>query len=135
MDFAELLQGLPGFLLYLGVGFGLLVIFVLVYTWVTPLDELRLIRTGNAAACLSLGGAVIGFLLPLAIVMAHHAKIANVVLWGAVALIVQLLAFFIARALFPGLPKSINDGKVSGGAFAGLVALAVGILNAAAQTD
>lgn len=135
MEWGELLKGLLEFLLYLGVGFGLLVAFVFIYTWVTPLDELRLIRAGNTAACLSLGGAVIGFLLPLAIVMARHANIANVALWGAVALIVQLLAFFVARALVPGLAQSINEGKASAGAVAGVTALAIGILNAAAQTE
>jgi putative membrane protein len=135
MEFAELLKGLPSFLLYLAVGFALLAVFVTVYTWVTPLDELRLIRAGNVAACLSLGGAVIGFLFPLGMVIAHHAKIANVVLWGVVALIVQLLSFFAARLLVPGLPKSIEEGKVAAGAFAGIMALAIGILNAACQTD
>jgi putative membrane protein len=135
MDFAELLKGVPVFLVYLGVGFGLLVAFVTVYTLITPLDEFRHIRSGNVAACLSLGGAVIGFLLPLAIVMAHHGKIANVAMWGVIALIVQLFAFFIAWAIMPGLPRSIGEGKVSAGAFAGIVALAIGILNAAAQTE
>jgi putative membrane protein len=135
MEFAELFKGIPAFLMYLGVGFGLLAIFVTVYTFITPLDELRLIRAGNLAACLSLGGAVVGFLLPLSIVMAHHAKIANVLMWGVVALIVQLFAFFFAWALMPGLPRSISEGKAAAGAFAGIVALAIGILNAAAQTE
>jgi putative membrane protein len=71
----------------------------------------------------------------LAIVIAHHANIRSVAIWGAIALVVQILAFFVARALVPGLPKSIEDGKVSVGAFAGLVSLAIGILNAACQTD
>jgi putative membrane protein len=135
MEFAELLKGLPNFLLYLAVGFALLAAFFVIYTWVTPHDELRLIRAGNVAACLSLGGAMIGFIFPLGMVIAHHAKIANVVLWGIVALIVQLATFFVARMLMPGLPKSIEDGKVAAGAFAGIVALAIGILNAACQTD
>jgi putative membrane protein len=135
MELGELLKGLPLFLLYLAVGFGLFVAFFLAYTWITPHHELRLIRAGNTAAALSLGGAMIGFLLPLGMVIAHHAKISNVVLWGIVALVVQMLAFFLARALVPNLPKEIEGGKVSVGAFAGLVSLAIGILNAACQTD
>jgi putative membrane protein len=135
MNIGALVQGLPEFLLYLAVGFALLVAFVFIYTFVTPFDELRLIRGGNIAATLSLGGAVIGFLLPLSIVIARHANIAAVVLWGVVALVVQLLAFFVARALVPGLPQSIEGNKASAGAFAGLTALAIGILNAACQTE
>ena len=135
MEFSELLKGLPGFLLYLAVGFALLAAFFVIYLWVTPQDEMRLIRAGNSAAALSLSGAAIGFVLPLAIVIAHHATIASVVLWGIVALIVQVLAFFLARSLVPGLPKAIEDGKVAVGGFAGLISLGIGILNAACQIE
>lgn len=135
MEFDVLLKGLPLFLAYLALGLGLLIVYCLIYLWITPQDELRLIRGGNTAAVLSLGGAVLGFIVPLSMVIAHQAKLGNVILWGVVALIVQVLAFFVARALMPGLPKSIEDGKISVGAFAGLVSLAIGILNAACQTD
>lgn len=135
MDFGELLKGLPGFLQYLALGLVLLAIFFAVYLWVTPHDELRLIRAGNSAAALSLAGAVVGFILPLGMVIAQHAKLANVAMWGVVALIVQVLAFFLARALMPGLCRAIEDGKVSVGAFSGMVALTIGILNAACQTE
>lgn len=135
MEFAELFKGVPNFLLYLAVGSVLLVAFFVIYLWVTPHDELRLIRGGNSAAALSLGGAVIGFMLPLGMVIAHHATIGKVAFWGVVALIVQVVAFFIARALMPGLPQAIESGKNSVGAFSGLVALAIGILNAACQIE
>lgn len=135
MEFDVLFKGLPLFFAYLALGLGLLIVFCFVYLWVTPHDELRLIRTGNTAAVLSLGGAVLGFISPLAMVIAHHAQLGNVVLWGVVSLIIQVLAFFVARALVPGLPKAIEDGKISVGAFAGLVSLSIGILNAACQTD
>ena len=135
MEFDVLFKGLPLFLAYLALGLGLLIAFCVVYLWVTPQDEMRLIRAGNTAAVLSLGGAVLGFIVPLAMVIAHQAKLGNVVLWGVVAIVVQVLAFFVARALVSGLPKAIEDGKISVGAFAGLVSLAVGILNAACQTD
>ena len=135
MEFDVLFKGLPFFFAYLALGLGLLIVYCIVYLWVTPHDELRLIRTGNTAAVLSLGGAVLGFILPLAMVIAHQAKLGNVILWGVVALVVQVLAFFVARALIPGLPKAIEDGKTAVGAFSGLVSLAIGILNAACQTD
>ncbi len=53
------------YLIYIVTGFGLLVLFLLVYTRVTPHREFRLIREGNVAAALSLGGAVLGFSLTL----------------------------------------------------------------------
>lgn len=135
MEWAAILKGVPAFLQYLALGGGLLVAFFLIYLWVTPHDELRLIRGGNSAAALSLAGAVIGFVLPLGIVIAHHATLLKVAFWGVVALVVQIIAFFIARALMPGLPQAIESGKASVGAFSGLVALAIGILNAACQIE
>lgn len=134
-SFGDLLKNVPEFLLYLAIGFVLLAAFVMVYLWITPQDELSLIRAGNSAAALSLSGAVVGFMLPLAIVLSRHANIRALILWGVVALIIQVFAFFIARAIVPGLPKAIEDGKISVGAFSGLVALAIGILNAACQTE
>jgi len=135
MEFAEFFKGVPNFLLYLALGFGLLAAFFVVYLWITHHDEMRLIRGGNSAAALSLAGAVLGFMFPLGMVIAHHATIAKVAFWGVVALIVQILAYFIARALVPGMPQAIEDGKISVGAFAGLVSLAIGILNAACQIE
>ena len=130
---SEMVKGLPSFLAYLALGLGLLVAFFVIYLWVTPHDELRLIRSGNSAATLSLAGAVLGFLFPLGMVIAQHATLASVAFWGIVALIVQILAFFVARALIPGLPQAIEGGKTSVGGFTGLVALAIGILNASCQ--
>ena len=135
MEWESILKGVPDFLQYLALGFGLLAVFFVIYLWVTPQDELRLIRGGNGAAALSLGGAVVGFMLPLGMVIAHHATLLQVAFWGVVALIVQIVAFYIARALIPGLPQAIEDGKTSVGAFSGLVSLAVGILNAACQIE
>src|SRR5262249_6366500 len=135
MEWAAILKGVPDFLQYLALGFGLLAAFFLIYLWVTPHDELSLIRGGNSAAALSLGGAVIGFMLPLGMVIAHHATLLQVAFWGVVALVVQIVAFFIARAIVPGLPQAIEANKNSVGAFAGLVSLAIGILNAACQIE
>ena len=44
----------------------LLAIFAAIYVRVTPYNEIALIREGNMAASISLSGALIGFVLPLA---------------------------------------------------------------------
>ncbi len=135
MEWEAILKGVPAFFQYLGLGFGLLVAYFIIYLAVTHHDEMRLIRGGNSAAALSLAGAIVGFMLPLAIVIAHHATLLRVAFWGIVALIVQVIAYYIARAMMPGMSKAIEDGKISVGAFSGLVSLAIGILNAACQIE
>ena len=65
------IAGLPDFLLYFVVALLLLAAFVAIYVRVTPYREFVLIRGGNIAAAISLTGALIGFVLPLASAIAH----------------------------------------------------------------
>ena len=62
---------LPSFLSYLVVAMLLLTGFLLIYVKVTPYDEIDLIRKGNVAAAISLSGALLGFAMPVANVIAH----------------------------------------------------------------
>jgi putative membrane protein len=128
------LSGLPLFAAYFGLGLLLLALFVFVYVRVTPYREIRLIREGNTAAAASLGGAIIGFVLPLASAIENSIALADMLLWSAIALLVQLLAFLVARALVPALGRNVEQGQVASGVFLGAVAIALGLLNAACMT-
>jgi putative membrane protein len=128
------LSGLPLFAAYFGLGLLLLALFVFVYVRVTPYREIRLIREGNTAAAASLGGAIIGFVLPLASAIENSIALADMLLWSAIALLVQLLAFVVARALVPAISRNVEQGQVASGVFLGAVAIALGLLNAACMT-
>ena len=58
--------GFPVFLLHAGVTVVILFLAAAVYILLTPHKEITLIREGNAAAAISLGGVLIGLALPLA---------------------------------------------------------------------
>ncbi len=131
---AEILKDLPNFLAYFGSSIVLTAVFLFIYLWITPHDELSLLRGGNSAAAVSLAGAMIGFLLPLASVITHSRGVRDMAMWGVVALIMQIAGFFVARVLVPGLPKQIEDGKMSIAAFAATISLGIGIINAACIT-
>ncbi len=94
----------------------------------------RLIREGNTAAAASLGGAVIGFVLPLASSIENSVAFLDMLLWGAVALVVQTLGYLVVRALVPQISADIAAGKTASGVFLGAMAIALGILNAACMT-
>ena len=79
---SQSLAGLPSFLLYFALGIAVFAAFCVVYAAVTPYDELALIREGNVAAAISLGGAVLGFVLPLASAIAHSVGPVDMVVWG-----------------------------------------------------
>jgi putative membrane protein len=134
MTLSQSLAGLPAFLLYFSLSLALFVAFILVYLWVTPYRELALIRDGNIAAAISLAGALIGFVLPLGRAVTQSVSPLDLVAWGVVALVVQVVVFFIVGKLVPRFSEAIRDGRVSDAAFLAALAVAVGVLNAASMT-
>lgn len=128
------LRGVDDFLLHFVAAVLLVGLFLFIYIHITPYREIALIREGNQAAAYSLSGAFLGFIIPLAIAIAQSVSFLDMLLWGAIALIVQLLAFVCVRMLVPKLVEDIPAGKLAPGLFVGAFSLGVGILNAASMT-
>lgn len=125
------LSTLPSFLAYFVGGAVLIASFTVIYVNVTPHREISLIRSGNIAAAIGMAGALLGFVIPLASVIAHSARFADMVVWGVIALIVQLGGYLCSRLVFPGLALSIAKGQVSEAIFLASLSLSLGILTAA----
>jgi len=130
----ELIAPLPHFLAYLGTAFGLTALYAVVYTAVTPQAEWTLLRQGNVSAALAFGGSLLGFVLPLASAISHSVSIPDCVVWGLVALVIQIAAFFGLRAFLRNLPRDIEEDRRGVATFAALFFLSVGVLNAACMT-
>ncbi len=128
------IAGLPAFGLYLVLSLALLAIFIAIYIAITPYRELVLIREGNAAAAASLSGTVLGFAIPLAQAVAQSGSLADMALWGSIALVTQLIVFFAMTRVIPGIARDIPEGRVAQGVFLGAISLATGILNAACMS-
>jgi putative membrane protein len=122
------------FLLYLAVAMALLAVFVAIYIRVTPYRELQLIREGNMAASFSLSGSLLGFIVPLASAITHSVSLGDMALWGAIAMLVQIVAFVAVKLLIPTLTEDITNNKTSAGFFLGSLSLGVGLLNAACMS-
>jgi len=130
----ELIAPLSHFLAYLGTAFGLTALYAVVYTAVTPQAEWTLLRQGNVSAALAFGGSLLGFVLPLASAISHSVSIPDCVVWGLVALVIQIAAFFGLRAFLRNLPRDIEEDRRGVATFAALFFLSVGVLNAACMT-
>ena len=128
------LETLPSFLVFFGIALMLLAVFTAIYVWITPHKEFTLIRAGNAAAATSFAGAVIGFVIPLASVIANSLNIIDMFVWGAIAMVAQIAVFALARLLMPDLLKTIEAGQIAPAATLAAFSLAIGILNAACMT-
>ena len=89
---------------------------------------------GNVSAAISLGGAAIGFVQPLASAIAHSVSLLDLALWGLVAWAVQLLTHFVLRAIVRDLRAKIEQDVRSVALFVAVVAACVGAINAAAMT-
>jgi putative membrane protein len=128
------IAGLPNFLLYFALALVLLAVFAAVYVRVTTYRELALIRSGNIAAAISLSGALIGFVLPLASAIAHSVNPVDMVAWGAIALVVQLIVYAAVSRLVPHFREAIEAGRAAPAMLLAALAVSVGILNAACLT-
>jgi putative membrane protein len=125
-------QTLPHFLAYFAAAVGLAVAFLFFYVLITPHKEIALIREGNSAAAVQLTGTFLGFCVPVAIVIGNSVSIPDMLLWGALAALVQLCVFFaISRLLFRGISQRITESCSASGIFVGGVGLGIGILQAA----
>lgn len=119
------------YVIHLLAGLVFVCLFAVVYVRVTPYDELQLIREGCDAAALSLGGALLGFVLTVASSITHSDNFFSFAVWAALAMVVQLLAYAVLARLIPDLPQSLSHNNKAVGALLGGVSLAFGIVNAA----
>ncbi len=119
------------YVIHLLLASSLLAIFFWIYTAVTPVEEVLLIRQGNNAAALSLGGALIGFSLTLASAVNHTADYREFLAWAAGAMVVQVLAYTISAKLLHMSKDQITSGNTAFGGLMGAISLSIGIINAA----
>jgi len=111
------------------------VVFKLIYQWVTPYNEAKLIREGNVAAALALGGALVGYVLPLASALSNTVSLVEFCAWAALAGVIQIAAFTLVRMVaMKDVSARIEKGEIAAGLYLMSISLAVGLLNAACMT-
>jgi len=128
------LTGVGPFFVYFALALVLEFLFVLAYTAITPYREIALIRAGNVAAATTLTGSLIGFSLPLAKSVAQSSNVVDMLLWSVLGFIAQLLAYAAVRVALPHLVKDVQEGKQASAVLLAGVAVAIGLVNAAAMT-
>ena len=119
------------FMAYFSTAVLLLGAFLAAFTLLTPIKEWELIRAGNTAVALALGGAMMGFALPLAAAIVHSASLADMVVSAAVALVVQLLCFTAMRLLRRDANAALVRGDMAEGILLAAGSVVLGMLNAA----
>ena len=104
-------QGFPDFLMMTGTAGLLLLIASTIYILLTPWKELALVRGGNGAAGLALAGAIAGLAIPIASCLASSLTLVDLLLWGAVALLLQSLTYRIIDMILRDIPQRIQNDE------------------------
>ena len=126
--------GLPSFLSYFAIAMLLLLLFGFIYTRLTAHDEFELIRHGKSAAAVALGGSLVAFAMPLCSAIIHSVSLVDFVIWGVIAMVIQVGTFFAVRIFLTNLSQRISNNELSAGLFVALASLSVGAINAACMT-
>ena len=130
---ATLGQGLPVLAAQFAATLLLLLIGAGCYMALT-FDERRLVREGNVAAGIVLAGTLVALALLLAATLATSTVLLDILLWGVVALVIQLATFFVATLLVRDLRAMIEAGNVAAAMVLVGVQVAVALLNAGAMS-
>ena len=123
-------SGLPVLLLQFVICLGLLVIGMVIYATVTPYRERELLREGNVAAATVLSGAAVALAIPLAALLATTRGVVDILVWGVVAIVLQLVTVVVVSHILRGLQLRIDDGKVAAALPIAAAQLAIALLNA-----
>jgi len=130
----SIMSGAPVLALHLVTTFAILIGGMGLYMWITPYEDIRLVREGNQAAAVALGGAFLGLAIPLAGSLAGSVTALDILLWGIITVIVQLVCFKVVDLVLRGLPKRIADGEMAAAIFLAFVKVSAGAIVATAVT-
>ncbi|MDR6225594.1 DUF350 domain-containing protein [Desmospora profundinema] len=131
---------LLNFLMYLGVSIPLVVLGIFLFLITTPYKETQLIKEGAEtadsqkaaaakAASYVLGGKLLGLTLVLSSAIYHAASLVDLMIWGAVGAVFQVLIFYLFELLTPfRVTSEIPKGNVSVGIFSAFLSISTGLL-------
>jgi putative membrane protein len=119
------------YLIHLLLAAVLLAVFFVVYTRTTPANEVLLIRQGNQAAALSLGGALIGFSITVGSALMHTANYQEFFAWAFGAMLVQVLAYAITTRVLNMSKDQIESNNTAFGGLLGAISISIGVINGA----
>src|SRR3954462_11345552 len=105
------LTALSDFLSFFLIATALVGLYLFVYTLATAHNEFALIRQNVVSAAVALGLSLIGFALPLSSAVVHAKTVMDCLMWGLVALVVQILVYWLRRPLLAALLPGVAGGR------------------------
>jgi putative membrane protein len=115
----------------------LVIVFLYLYAMVTPYDDYKLIfEDNNIAAALGFSGAIIGVSIPLYSALVHSVSYGDFTIWGAVAILIQLIFAFVVTRLNGkySFKAKISEGSIPVGILMAFLSISIGLLNAGSMS-
>ena len=134
-EIGAFVEAFPRFLTWSASGAVMLVVASTAYVLLTPWKELALLRQGNSAAGVALAGAVGGLAIPVASTLASSVSLFDLLIWGVVALILQLIVYRLVDLLLRDLPARIEKDEMGAAVFLAGAKLASALILAAGLWD
>lgn len=94
-------SGVLSYLAYFGVSIVLLVIGIGLFVMTTRFKEFKLISEGNKSAAILVTGRTIGLAIVLYSAISNSISIPDLIVWGAIGIITQIIINFLAEVLTP----------------------------------
>ena len=111
------------------------IVFKVIYQAATPYNERKLIRDGNVAAAITLGAALLSYILPLASALENTVSLIEFAAWAVLAGVIQIVTFTIVRMIvMRDLSDRVERGELAAAIDMGSISIGVGLLNAACMT-
>lgn len=97
----HILDALLAFCAYFFIGAAMVIVFLFIYSKITPHNEWQLIKNNNTAASLAFSGTLLGYVIPLSSAAINSVSIPDYFAWGGIALVIQLLIYGCVRLYMP----------------------------------
>lgn len=131
------LGNLPEYFLFLGVGLAVWLAALVIYELITPIKEFEEIRKGNVAVAINFFAVAIALALPIQSVGHSTFNPWDMLLWGAVGALCQILLHLVIRIFWKATyARLAGNGEakpcIASALLLSSVSLVLGMLNAAA---
>ena len=121
----------PRFLMSTGMAGVMLLVASIAYVLLTPWKELALVREGNTAAGVALGGAIAGLAIPIASTLASSVSLPELAIWGAIALLMQLITYRAVDLMLRDIPGRLTRDEMGAAAVLTAAKLSTALILAA----
>ncbi|MEZ5945543.1 MAG: DUF350 domain-containing protein [Hyphomonas sp.] len=116
-EIGAFVEAFPRFLIWSASAGVLLIIASTIYVLLTPWKEMALVRQGNTAAGVALAGAIGGLAIPISSTLASSVSLFDLLIWGVIALILQLIVYRLVDLLLGDVPKRIENEEMGAAIF------------------